>query len=109
MWQNIWTFFKALLNYDDRLTRVEKQNERLTQKQNELTTELTALYLEMGRMVEREKWREEKLQQAIEIKRLQQVHESAKLENERLRFELERERRQLPPATIKPPDDTSQP
>lgn len=61
-------------------------------KQNELAAELTTLYIEIGRMAEREQWREEKLQFAVE-------RERAKLEIERLRLELERERRQLPPAS----------
>ncbi len=104
MLQNIWTFLRALFSVDERLARLEKQGERQDQKQNELAAELRALYLDLGRMAEREKWREEKFQHAVEMERAKLALEHSELEKERLRLELERERKrpQLPPATVTP-------
>lgn len=101
MLQNIWTFLRAIFTVDERLARLERQDERQDQKQNQLAAELRALYLDLGRMAEREKWRAEKLQHAVEMERAKLALEHAELEKERLRFELERERNRslLPSAT----------
>jgi phosphorylcholine metabolism protein LicD len=91
---------KSLINYDDRLARVEKKTEKLEQRQEEATIKLMKIVMELERIAEREKWREEKYQHAIELERAKSALEHAELEKERLRLELERERerRQLPPA-----------
>ncbi len=119
MWTNIWDFLKAFITYSERMTRLEKQIEKIEQKQNDTTTTLTAVIISLERMAEREKWREEKLRHEIELERakseadrakygIEQAHSEtarAKAEIERLKTELER--RSLPPSSGETKDDQS--
>jgi hypothetical protein len=110
MWTSIWEALKSLITFDDRLTRVEKKTEKLEQKHEEATIKMVAMAIELERIAERGKWREERYQHAIELERAKLALEREKLENERLRLELERERerQQLLPARAEPPDENSQ-
>lgn len=119
MWKSIWDLLKSLFTYEDRLSRLEKQSEKREQLQKEITAELTAVYIELGRLAERDKWLAESFRQTIEAERSKQESEHWKreaeqksqalerAERERARLLAELERRQLPSATIKPPDDDS--
>ena len=93
MWTSFWETLKALLSYGERLAWLEKRIEKQEQEQDAANDQLMATIIKLELMAEREKWREEKYQQAVELER-------SKLEIERLRLELARarERRQLPPA-----------
>lgn len=92
MWKNLWALLELLTNTSNRLTRLEKDVEALEKENRDQNKEIQTVWLQLGRLIERENWREEKLRQETEIERM-------KAENERLRLELERQRLSLPPAT----------
>lgn len=100
MWTSIWETLKSLVSYGERLAWLEKRIEKQEQEQDASNDSLVAIIIKLERMAEREKWREEKYQQAVELER-------ANLEIERLRLELERERRQLPSAPADQLDELS--
>ncbi len=113
MWKSILDVVNSLFRNDERINQLEKRVEQGDQKRVDMATQITSLYIELSRLAEREKFREERLQQALEferkateLERLKLSSEHTKLENEQLRLELERERRQLPSATLNPSDES---
>jgi predicted RNase H-like nuclease (RuvC/YqgF family) len=95
MWTNIWETLKLLVNYDERLTRVEKESRELRDEQKELFRQLIALTLKVERLAERENWRDEMLRREIELERAKAESERAKAESERAKAEAERLRAEL--------------
>lgn len=94
MWKNLWALLESLTNTSNRLTRLEKDLEALEKENRDQNKEIQTIWMQLGRLIERENWREEKLRQEMEIERI-------KTENERLKLEIEMERQRLslPPAT----------
>lgn len=94
MWKNLWALLESLTNTSNRLTRLEKDLEVLEKENRDQNKEIQTIWMQLGRLIERENWREEKLRQEMEIERI-------KTENERLKLEIEMERQRLslPPAT----------
>lgn len=94
MWKNLWALLESLTNTSNRLTRLEKDLEALEKENRDQNKEIQTIWMQLGRLIERENWREEKLRQEMEIERI-------KAENERLKLEIEMERQRLslPPAT----------
>lgn len=119
MWTNIWETLKLLVNYDERLTRIEKESRESRDEQKELFRQLIALTLKVERLAERENWRDEMIRREIELERVRAESararaesaraitesERAKAEAERLRAELDR--RSLPPSPSETKDDQS--
>jgi len=85
MWKNIWAVIELLTTTSNRVTRLEKDFEKLEKENRDQNKEIQSLWMQLGRMAERENWREEKLKQEKEIERL------------RMELEFERQRRLLPP------------
>lgn len=85
MWKNLWALLELLTNTSNRLTRLEKDVEALEKENRDQNKEIQTVWLQLGRLIERENWREEKLRQEKEIERL------------RLELEFEHQRRLLPP------------
>ncbi|MGH9802690.1 MAG: hypothetical protein ACRD82_20175, partial [Blastocatellia bacterium] len=96
MWKNIWAVIELLTTTSNRITRLEMDFEKLEKENRDQNKEIQSLWLQLGRMAERENWRDEKLRHEME-------NERVNAENERLRLELEleRQRRLLPPAPAK--------
>ncbi len=111
MLTNFWDTLKTLISFGERLAWLEKRIEKQEREQDATNDQLMAAIIKLELMAEREKWREEKYQHALELERAKLALEHEKLENERLRLELERERnrQQLLPARAEPPHETSQP
>jgi chromosome segregation ATPase len=89
MWKNIWAVIELLTTTSNRVTRLEKDFEKLEKENRDQNKEIQSLWMQLGRMAERENWREEKLKQEKEIERL------------RMELEFERQRRLLPPSLEK--------
>ncbi len=96
MWKNIWAVIELLTTTSNRITRLERDFEKLEKENRDQNKEIQSLWLQLGRMAERENWRDEKLRREME-------NERVNAENERLRLELEleRQRRLLPPVSAK--------
>ncbi len=101
MWKNLWALLESLTNTSNRLTRLEKDLEALEKENRDQNKEIQNIWMQLGRLIERENWREEKLRQEMEIERV-------KTENERLKLEIEMERQRLslPPATTRKDDQS---
>lgn len=111
MWTSFWETLKTFVSYGERLAWLEKRIEKQEREQDATNDQLAAAVIKLELLAEREKWREEKFQHAVEMERAKLALEHSELEKERLRLELERERerRQLPPASATSPTGNSQP
>jgi len=89
MWKNIWAVIELLTTTSNRVTRLERDFEKLEKENRDQNKEIQSLWLQLGRMAERENWREEKLKQEKEIERL------------RMELEFERQCRLLLPVAEK--------
>ncbi len=60
MWKNFWALLEALTTAHHRLSRLEKDVEVIEKENRDQNKEIQTLWLQLGRMAERENWREEK-------------------------------------------------
>ncbi|MGH9844002.1 MAG: hypothetical protein ACREEM_35145 [Blastocatellia bacterium] len=112
MWKNIWSFIELVTNASHRINRLEKDVERLEKENREANREIQSLWLQLGRLAERENFRDEMLRREFDLERTKAEGERYKAETEQARAETARlrtelERRSLPASSIETKDDSS--
>jgi chromosome segregation ATPase len=85
MWKNIWSFIELVSNASHRINRLEKDVERLEKENREANREIQLLWHQLGRLAERENFRDEALRREFDLQRAKAETQQAKAEIARLK------------------------
>jgi hypothetical protein len=69
MWKSIWSALEVITNVTHRLTRMEKDLELVQKENRDLNREIQSIWLQLEKLVERERYRDEIFRREIELER----------------------------------------